>query len=47
MYGGNFLKETDNNEPTNKGFVIMLLVIVRLIGHISVCEHFSEDFTKE
>ena len=22
-------------------------VVVRLIGHISVCEHFSEDFSKE
>ena len=33
VYGGDFLKETDNSEPTNKGFVTMLLVIVRLIGH--------------
>jgi hypothetical protein len=47
VYGGNFLKETDNSEPTNKGFVTMLLVIVRLIGHFSVCKHFSEDFSKE
>ena len=25
----------------------MLLVVVRPIGHISVIEHFSEDFSKE
>ena len=47
VYGGNFLKATDNIEPTNKDFVTMLLVVVRLIGHISVIEHFSEDFSKE
>jgi len=45
VYGENFLKETDTREPTNKGFVTMLLDVVRLIGHISVIEHFSEDFS--
>ena len=28
VFGGNLLKETESNEPTNKGFVSMLLVIV-------------------
>ena len=46
VYGGNLLKET-NNEPTKQGFITMLLVIVRLIGHINVCEHISEDFQKK
>ena len=47
VYGGDFLKETDNSEPTNKGFVTILLVIVLLMDHFSVCKHFSEDFSKE
>ena len=47
VYGGDFLKETNNREPTNKGFVTMLLVIVRLMDHFSVGKHFSEDFSKE
>ena len=34
-------------KETNKGFVTMLLVIVRLIDHFLVCERFSEDFSKE
>jgi hypothetical protein len=47
VYGGNFLKETNNSGPINQGFLAMLLVVVRLIGHISVCKHFSEDFQKK
>ena len=36
-----------NSEPTNQGFLAMLLVVLRLICHISVMEHFSQDFSKE
>ena len=47
VFGGNLLKETEGNEPTDKGFVAMLLVIVRLLDHFLVCQHFSEDFSKD
>ena len=47
VFGGNILKETENSEPTNKGFVSMLLVVVRLMDHFLVCEHYSEDFSKD
>ena len=47
VFGGNLLKKTESNEPTDKGFVAMLLVIVRLLDHFLVCQHFSEDFSKD
>ena len=47
VFGGNLLKETESNEPTDKGFVSMLLVIVRLLDNFLVCQHFSEDFSKD
>ena len=47
VFRGNLLKKTESNEPTDKGFVAMLLVIVRLLDHFLVCQHFSEDFSKD
>jgi hypothetical protein len=47
VFGGNILKETENSEPTNKRFVSMLLVVVRLMDHFLVSEHYSEDFSKD
>ena len=41
------MEEINKSEPINQGVLIMLLVVVRLVGHISVIEHFSEDFLNE
>ena len=46
VYGGQLLEET-NNEPTEQGFISILLVIVRLIEHFNECIHVGEDFSKD
>ena len=46
VYRENLLQGT-KNELTKQGFIIMLLIIVCLVGHFNVCEHASEDFSKE
>jgi hypothetical protein len=49
IFGGNLLKEIDNDNSSNQGLVSLLLTIVKLIRQIPfmcLC-HFSRDFSKD
>ena len=47
VFGGSLLKETDDNEAFDQGFVYLLLTVVKLIRHIPFMIHFSQDYSKE
>ena len=47
VFGGTLLKETDDNEASEKGFVCLLSTLVKLIRHIPFMCHFSQDYSKE
>jgi len=47
VFGGSLLKETDDNEAFDQGFVYLLLTVVKLIRHIPFMIHFSQDNSKE
>ena len=47
VFEGNLLKETDDHEPSNQGFLVMLLTTVKLLCHISIFNLFRQDFSQE
>ena len=47
VFGGSLLKETDDNEAFDQGFVCLLLTVVKLIRDIPLMCHFSQDYSKE
>ena len=47
VFGGTLLKETDDNEASEQGFVCLLSTLVKLIRHIPFMCHFSQDYSKE
>ena len=47
VFGGNLLKETDDNEPSNQGILIMLRRTVKHLRHISIFNHFDKIFLDE
>jgi len=47
VFGGSLLKETDDNEACDQGFVYLLLTVVKLIRHFPFMIHFSQDDSKE
>ena len=47
VFGGSLLKETDDNEAFDQGFVYLLLTVVKLIRHIPFMIHFRQDYSKE
>ena len=47
VFGGTLLKETDDNEAFDQGFVCLLITVDELIRHIPLMCHFSQDYSKE
>ena len=47
VFGESLLKETDDNETSDQGFICLLLPAVKLLCHITFMCHFSQDFSKE
>ena len=47
VFGGSLLKETDDNEASDQGFVYLLLTVVKLIRHIPFMIHFNQDDSKD
>ena len=47
VFGGNLLKETDNDKSSDQGFISLLLTVVKLIRYIPLMCIFGRDFSKE
>ena len=47
VFGGSLLKETDDNETSDQGFICLLLPAVKLLCNIPFVCHFSQDFSKD
>ena len=47
VFGGSLLKETDDNETSDQGFICTLLLTVKLLCHMPFLCHYKQYFFKE